>query len=132
MDVPALLRVVRRLRRISQRELAALAQVPPSTIDRIEAGRSDPRVSTLTAILGAAGLELSVHVGGRVVEVDAELERLVDGAGRHFPAHWEVREVRWLDGYWGWWRKNPNLKSFPPTHTYWKRGYNMHRWTDAT
>lgn len=132
MDIAALLRVVRRLRKMSQRELAALAGVPNSTIDRIEAGRSDPRLSTLVAILGAVGLELGVHVGGRLVEVDPDRERLADGAGRHFPAHWEVSEVVWLDNYWGWWRKKPGLRSFPPTHTYWKRGYNLDRWMDAT
>jgi transcriptional regulator with XRE-family HTH domain len=132
MDIPALLRVVRRLRSISQRELAALAGVPPSTIDRVEAGRSDPRVQTLAKILEAVGLELGVQVGGRFVEVDADREQLVDGAGRHFPPHWEVEEVRWLDSYWGWWRKNPNVRSFPPTHTYWKRGEDMYRWMDAT
>ena len=40
--------------------------------------------------------------------------------------------MKWLDGYWGWWRKDPKLSSFPPTHTYWYRGENWHRWTDAT
>lgn len=106
--------------------------VPQSTIDRIEAGRSDPRLSTLANILGAVGLEVGIHVGGRLIEVDLERERLIDFAGRHFPAHWEVEEVHWLDGWWGWWRKNPRIETFPPTHTYWKRGYNQHRWLEAT
>jgi transcriptional regulator with XRE-family HTH domain len=132
MDVPAVLRVVRRLRQLSQRDLADLAHVPRSTIDRIEAGHVDPRLSTVETILAAVGLEVGVHLGGQIVEVDAARERLVDGAGRHFPAHWQVREVRWLDGYWAWWRKRPNLRAFPPTHTYWKRGENWDSWLDAT
>ena len=82
--------------------------------------------------MSAVGFELGVHLNGHVVEVDTERERLIDGGGRHFPAHWEVREVRWIDGYWGWWRKNPKLRAFPPSHTYWKRGYSAVRWMDAT
>src|SRR5207253_2333427 len=38
IDVPATLRTVRHIRKLSQRDLAARAGVPPSTIDRIEAG----------------------------------------------------------------------------------------------
>ena len=63
--------------------------------------------------MSAVGFELGVHLNGHVVEVDTERERLIDGGGRHFPAHWEVREVR-------------------PSHTYWKRGYSAVRWMDAT
>ena len=53
--------MVRRARRgagLSQRALALRARVPQSTVARIESGSLDPRVSTLTRILRAAGDDL--------------------------------------------------------------------------
>jgi transcriptional regulator with XRE-family HTH domain len=120
---------------VSQRRLAHLAGVPHSTVDRIEAGVSDPRVGTLTALLGAIGYELAICTRqGRLLKVDPEQEALVDSAGRHFPPHWEVEPVRDFDAWWGWWRKNPEVGTFPPTHTYWWRHPSMGfvPWEDAT
>ncbi|HZC70347.1 MAG TPA: helix-turn-helix transcriptional regulator [Jatrophihabitans sp.] len=130
MDVPALLRAARRLRRLSQRQLAELAGVPRSTVDRIEAGASDPRISTLEALLGAIGIELAAHVGGQLLTIDQEREQLVDFAGRHLPPHWEVEAVIPRDGWWGWWRKQPRIRAFPPSHTYWRR-WNRQGTADA-
>jgi transcriptional regulator with XRE-family HTH domain len=45
---------------LSQRELAALAGVPQSTVGRIEAGLIDPRASTLRALLERCGADLEV------------------------------------------------------------------------
>lgn len=109
------------MRGISQRELAEIAGVPRSTVHRIEAGTSDPRLSTLDALLDSIGIELAAHIGGKIVAVDAERDQLVDVTGRHFPAHWQVRPVEWIDDWWGWWRKNPRVGSYPPSHTYWRR-----------
>ena len=98
-------------------------------------------MSTLEALLGAIGIQLAAHIGGQLLTVDEEREKLVDFAGRHFPPHWEVKPVVWLDSWWGWWRKNPRMRSFPPTHTYWRRwGRNgdpgadglARLWRDAT
>jgi transcriptional regulator with XRE-family HTH domain len=140
------MRAARRKRRVSQRELADLAGLPRSTVDRIEAGKSDPRVSTLETLLGAIGFDLVVCLGGQPLKVDAARDELVDFAGRRVPPHWEVKPVTDLDGWWGWWRKNPRVRSFPPAYTYWKPrppgwgkwGYltEIHelakRWEDAT
>ncbi len=133
MDVPALLRAARGVRKVSQRQLADLAGVPRSTLDRIEAGRSDPRVSTLVALVRALGYELAVcNQQGRLLRVDEVREQLVDITGRHFPAHWETRPVEWLDDWWGWWRKAKPRHI--PKHTYWIRrpsiGFEL--WEDAT
>ncbi len=135
LDLPALLRAARGMRKVSQRRLAELAGVPRSTVDRIEAGVSDPRVGTLTALLCAIGYELAIcSHPGRLLRVDPDREALVDYAGRHFPPHWEVEPVRSYDSWWGWWRKNPNVRSFPPTHTYWWRypSIGFTPWEDAT
>lgn len=54
------LRAARRHAGLTQRELAARAGVPQSTIGRIEAGLVDPRQGTLTTLLRACGWDLEV------------------------------------------------------------------------
>jgi transcriptional regulator with XRE-family HTH domain len=132
VDVPALLRAARGTRKVSQRRLAELAGLPRSTVDRIEAGLTDPRIGTLERLFGAIGYELTICTGqGRVLRIDEHREQLVDYGGRHFPPHWEVREIDWMDNWWGWWRK----KSPPPRgYTYWWRhpSIGFTPWEDAT
>jgi transcriptional regulator with XRE-family HTH domain len=53
-----MLRHARRRAGLTQRELAAKAGIPQETIARIEAGRSDPRVSTLDRLLEPCGFGL--------------------------------------------------------------------------
>jgi transcriptional regulator with XRE-family HTH domain len=138
VDVPATLRAARRARRVSQRQLAEYAGVPRQTVERIEAGRADPRVSTLETVLQAIGLQLAVcNAQGRVIKIDPEREQLVDWSGRHFPAHCEVAPAGTypFGDWWGWWRKDPNVRNKNPTHTY-SRPYPPIRyenpWEDAT
>jgi transcriptional regulator with XRE-family HTH domain len=102
-----MIRAVRRTRRLSQRELAAIAGIPASTLGRIEAGRTDPRVATLVRLVRAAGYELVVcDQQNRLLAVDEEHERLVDRAGRQFPAHLtSLKTPHPFDGeWWGWGR----------------------------
>lgn len=61
MTAARLLRRARRRSRLSQRELARLANVPQSTVARIELGMVSPRTDTLDGLLRAAGLTLSVE-----------------------------------------------------------------------
>lgn len=60
MDAMTVLKEARRRAELTQRELALLAGVPQSTVGRIESGASDPRASTLWALLKACGFELRV------------------------------------------------------------------------
>src|SRR5437867_5066742 len=53
-----ILRQARRHADLTQRDLAARAGVPQSTIGRIEAGAIDPRASTLRRLLRACGSDL--------------------------------------------------------------------------
>ena len=46
---------------LSQRELAAKAGLPQSTVGRIESGAVDPRFETLAALLRACGYDLEVE-----------------------------------------------------------------------
>ncbi|HEU5007140.1 MAG TPA: helix-turn-helix transcriptional regulator [Jatrophihabitantaceae bacterium] len=107
----AQLRRARRIARLSQRELAARAQVPLSTLARIESGlTADPRVSTLDALFAAAGCRLAVlsRANHELPEHPWEAER--DHGVRHFPAHldlWPVNPPYNVFGrtdWWGWYR----------------------------
>lgn len=133
---------MRSRRSLSQRQLAAHAQLPPSTIDRIESGRSDPRLGTLVQIVTAVGLRLVItNQFGRVVELEPD-SGLRDKAGRQPPPHLD----RWIprsplrSDWWGWSRiawqiTDPKVPAF----TYARRGhmtphpyYVDRRWNDAT
>lgn len=62
MDGAEVLRAVRRREGWDQRALAARSGVAASTIAAVEAGRRAPSLPVLTAVLAAAGLELTVDV----------------------------------------------------------------------
>jgi transcriptional regulator with XRE-family HTH domain len=57
----SLVRRARRRANLSQRDLAARAEVPQSTVGRIESGSTDPRASTLSKLLQACGFELEAE-----------------------------------------------------------------------
>lgn len=132
-----------------------MARLPPSTVDRAEAGQVVPRLQTFIALLGALGYQLiAIDRAGRPLKLDDEHDALRDGAGRRFPAHlvadrtpgyFEADPVR---TWWGWeriaWPFGPGQ---PPEFTYWQRrrppwrgkyGYLVERpdpqrwWEDAT
>ncbi len=124
MNCGAMLRAARTIRRVSQRELADLAAVPHSTVDRIEAGRTVPRVTTMSALLGAVGYELVVRtVMDRPLPVDEQREELRDGGGRRFPAHLPLDRPRYMGegpNWWGWHRIAwPGSPSRVPQYMYW-------------
>ena len=58
MIVVSLLKRARSEAGLTQRALATKAGVPQSTVGRIEAGLIDPKVSTLSKLLGACGYTL--------------------------------------------------------------------------
>jgi len=58
----SLLRLARQRSGLSQRELAVTAQVPRSTIARIESGQMQPTVPMLQKILIAAGWEMRIRL----------------------------------------------------------------------
>jgi transcriptional regulator with XRE-family HTH domain len=141
IDVPGTMRAARRLRLVTQRQLADRAGVPLSTVQRIEAGRSDPRVGTLANILAVLGVELHGCAAGYPLEPDEVRERALDAQGRHFPQNHDVARLVHPEHWWGWYRTNPKVVYNPPTYTYWKRYGRAgvvdirdlaHRWQDAT
>lgn len=56
------LRLARAKKGLSQRELAAAAGVPPSTIAKIESGQRQPTHPTLAKILASVGLALTTRL----------------------------------------------------------------------
>ncbi|MFE9692540.1 GNAT family N-acetyltransferase [Micromonospora sp. NPDC005806] len=111
--------VLRRLRRradLNQRELAARAGVPQAAVARIESGRAtDPRYRTVERLIRAAGGEL--RFGAEAADEPGHLPAPVphdgfrDQAGRRYPAHldvWEVREPKdWPGAWWAEWYNLP-------------------------
>ena len=137
MDPADLLRAVRWARRLSQRELAEVAGLPRSTIDRIEARTvRDPGLGTIERILAGAGYRLAiVNELGRRLDLDGDRFCLYDRGGRHLPAHLPSFEVRTMfDPWWGWrriafWDKDPRRID----RTYYLRDKRPDgRWLDAT
>lgn len=66
-SIPMLLREARARAGLSQRELAARAKMPQSSVGRIEAGLVSPSVATLARILAAAGFDLVTQIRPRPV-----------------------------------------------------------------
>lgn len=100
--LPGLVRQVRRLADLSQRELAKKIGVSHSTISRLEAGRLVPSVATLLRILEAADLVLVVaDAEGRVVEPLRIWDETRDGGEKAFPAHLDLILDPKSDDWWG-------------------------------
>ena len=107
LDLGAVLRAMRRKADLSQRELATLAGVPKSTLSRIEAGpATDPKFRTVERLVLAAGGRLGFGELGPDPN-----EGMRDAAGRHYPAHLDVREVHapkdWAGAWWAYWHDLP-------------------------
>lgn len=82
-----MLRHARRRAGLTQRQLAAKTGVPQETIARIEAGRADPRVSTLDRLLEGCGFGLE-HLPRLGIGIDRSQirELLALGAERRLRA----------------------------------------------
>ena len=70
MNVGRTLRHARRRARLTQRQLAEKTGVPQSTVGRIEAGTTMPRVDTFERLLEACGMDIELtHKRGVGVDV---------------------------------------------------------------
>lgn len=112
VPVSEMVRKVRRLAGLSQRELAGATGLASATVSRLESGRRTPTVALFERILRVAGL--------RLVVVDAEgpavlpmrlWDGTTDGAGRRYPAHLDLI----LDPDGEWWGDVYGLTQPPET-----------------
>jgi transcriptional regulator with XRE-family HTH domain len=111
--VPGLLRRARRMADLSQRQLAARAKVPQSTLARIESGQRTPSLKVFQRLLAAAGLSLVVvDRVGRVIRPMRESDDTRDGGNRRYPSHLDTI-LDPLDGEW--WGDNYGLARPPET-----------------
>lgn len=84
---------LRRRADLSQRELAALAGLPATTVARLESGATtDPRLSTMAKLAAAAGQRLVIaDDDDELLMPEPELRgRCRDLGGRRLPAHLDV------------------------------------------
>lgn len=72
LEVGSLIALIRSQLRMSQRSLAKRAEVPQSTISRIESGNLQPNISTLQKIMNAIGCDLLITA---VPKIDLETIR---------------------------------------------------------
>ncbi|MEU4681023.1 GNAT family N-acetyltransferase [Micromonospora sp. NPDC023737] len=123
IDVGAMLRALRRQADLSQRELAERSGVPKSTLARIESGQgTEPRFATVDRLVRAAGGALTVGVPRAALTGDNGSDDLPipaddgrrDEAGRRYPPHLDLREVRkltdWPGAWWAHWYTLPPEK----------------------
>jgi HTH-type transcriptional regulator/antitoxin HipB len=97
-DIPGMLRRIRRLADLSQRELAEVCGISQSAVAQAESGRRDLAVGALCAAAETAGLTLVLlDPCGEVVQGMAP-DSVRDLSGRRFPAHLDTR--RSDDGQW--------------------------------
>ena len=111
-QLPGLLRRIRRLVDMSQRDLAGAADVTPAALGRAEAG-GDLRVSQLLRIVAVAGLRLTLtdQQGGELPPMTGTAVR--DGGGRLFPAHLDTRH-----GDEDWWHDAHRYSRRRPEYTF--------------
>jgi transcriptional regulator with XRE-family HTH domain len=89
--IAGLVRRARRIGDMSQRQMARMAKVAPSTVGKVETGALVPSVDVLARLLGTVGLYLIVvDQNGRVVEPMEDRDDILDGAERRYPAHFDV------------------------------------------
>ncbi|CAN5213291.1 hypothetical protein BH20ACT5_BH20ACT5_12300 [soil metagenome] len=99
LDVSGLLRRLRRLEDLSQRQMAEICGVSQAVIARAESGRRALPHAVLVSALRIRGWRLAVldHVGAEVTPMPGNTVR--DRAGRRFPVHLDPRHADQ-----GWWR----------------------------
>jgi transcriptional regulator with XRE-family HTH domain len=81
---------VRRMADLSQRDLAALVGVSPSTVGRYETNVAAPPLRLFEEILAVAGLRLAVVDRDANEVLPVPVDSVRDNQGRRFPAHLDV------------------------------------------
>lgn len=144
MELGTLLRALRRHADLSQRELAARAGVPQATVARIESGRAgNPGFRTVRRLVVAAGGRVTIGVTDAAAEPTGAVavqpiphETRRDEAGRHYPAHLDVRDVHepkdWAGAWWAYWYNLPPerwpLRLPAATYDLSRERRNLRRW----
>lgn len=89
-DVPGYIRKVRRVRDLSQRDLALRLGVGQTTVARWETGTVEPSLSAFRALLALADWDLQVRDMDQREVASMRNDAVRDEAGRRCPAHMDV------------------------------------------
>jgi HTH-type transcriptional regulator/antitoxin HipB len=124
-ELSGVLRRIRRLADLSQRELGRKAAVSAAAIAHAEAGTRDLPVSALRRIARVAGLRLAVvdQEGRPIVGMADDAVR--DMSGRRFPAHLDTRY-----GDIDWWHDDGRYSREQPWYTFDRLRYTRDYWRD--
>ncbi|WP_432560057.1 helix-turn-helix domain-containing protein [Granulicoccus sp. GXG6511] len=90
-DVPGYIRKVRRVRDLSQRELALRMSVSQATVARWETGEIEPSISTFRRLLALAEWDLEVMDDKNDLPASMSPHAVRDRQGRRCPAHLDVQ-----------------------------------------
>jgi transcriptional regulator with XRE-family HTH domain len=122
-DLSGMLRRIRRLADLSQRELASAAGLSVSAVGHAEAGTRDLPVRGLVRAAAAAGLRLALlnSAGAEVAGMSAQAVR--DQAGRLYPAHLDTRY-----GDEDWWHGTERYSREQPWYTFDRVRYTRDYW----
>ncbi|MDK3257018.1 helix-turn-helix domain-containing protein [Blastococcus capsensis] len=90
-DLPGVLRRIRRLGDLSQRELAEGCRLSQSAVAQAETGRRDLPVTALARAAALAGLRLALLDGEEREVGPMAADTVRDLGGRRFPAHLDTR-----------------------------------------
>jgi hypothetical protein len=98
---------------MSQREMAAAADVPRSTLGAAEAGARDLAFAALARVVAVAGLRVALldRDGREIAPMSGSGVR--DGGGRRFPAHLDTR-----NGDEDWWHGAERYSRTRPWYTF--------------
>ena len=91
-----MIRRVRRMAKLSQRELAHELGVSQSAVAKWETGRTCPTVRMLERVLAVAEMRLAAVLAGGERVQPMKVVAARDAAGRRYPAHARV----WAEGWW--------------------------------
>lgn len=80
---------LRKIYKLSQKDLAAIAEVGQTTISDIEAGKNSPNVITIEKICQALGITLTEFFAEEIPELEPELRLLLDTARKLSPEQLE-------------------------------------------
>lgn len=112
-SVSGLLRRARRHADMSQREMAAAAGLPRSTLGAAEVGTRDLGVTALMRVIEVAGLRLALLDGDGREITPMSGSGVRDGGGRRFPAHLDTRY-----GDEDWWHGSERYSRTRPWYTF--------------
>jgi HTH-type transcriptional regulator/antitoxin HipB len=122
-DLSGMLRRIRRLADLSQRELASSARLSVSAVAHAEAGSRDLPVRGLARAAAVAGLRLALldATGAEVRGMSGQAVR--DMGGRRFPAHLDTRY-----GDVDWWHGPERYSREQPWYTFDRLRYTRDHW----